>query len=275
MSESVDSRRGITAYKPPEGGPRFLSDVIIELGLTDTPHVDKAVEEARASQSNVGEILVREGRLSDDDLAHALAARYGLNHIDLAAFEVDPDAANLLPQTAAQRYRAIPLAFGDDGTLHVAMADPSDSLALRDIAFVTHLDVRPCVAAANAISTLAQRLPLSPREGGGSRFPGSTDEPEGASGAAPAAEEPEKPAPAVELEQLRAELDRANAQLALERARYERSVETMRLEFELERESRAASERELHASLMAAKVRSASLVREAQELAAALDDSAR
>jgi type IV pilus assembly protein PilB len=180
MSTSTEPRPGVTVYAAPEGGPRFLSDVIIELGLADEEHVNRAVEEARQSGATVGQILVGEGRLSEDDLARALAARYGLNHIDLNQFEVNPDAANLLPAPAAQRYKAIPLAFEADGSLLVAMADPSDSLALNDISFMTHLEVQAAVAAANLISDLADRLPLppsdsagSPRRGGGRAREGS------------------------------------------------------------------------------------------------------
>ncbi len=142
-------RPGMTSYGTNEGGPRFLSDVIIELGLAQEEHVNRAVQDARLSRANVGQILVQEGRLTEDDLARALAARYGLSHIDMTEFEVDPDAANLLPPNVAQRYRAVPLAFEPDGSLLVAMADPSDSLALSDITFMTHLDVQASVAAAN------------------------------------------------------------------------------------------------------------------------------
>src|SRR5579884_3670585 len=163
-TDSDQARAGITVYEPPEGGPRFLSDMIIELGLADEEHVNRAVEEARLSGVTVGQILVQEGRLTEDDLARALAARYGLNHIDLNIFTVNPDAANLLPQAAAQRYKAVPLEFEPDGSLLVAMADPSDSLALNDISFMTHLEVQAAVAATDLIGDLAGRLPLPPSD---------------------------------------------------------------------------------------------------------------
>ncbi|MBV8431090.1 MAG: hypothetical protein JO244_08010, partial [Solirubrobacterales bacterium] len=215
------ARAGVTAYQPPEGGPRFLSDVIIELGLAGEAHVNRAVEEARQSGTTVGQILVQDGQLSEDDLARALAARYGLNHIDLNVFEVNPDAANLLPAPAAERYKAVPLAFEPDGSLLVAMADPSDSLALNDISFMTHLEVQAAVAASDLITGLAERLPLPPNESGGSSFPvaasGTPIEPPAqTNGAAPA---PTVPAPAPveavgtgELDELRAQLEQANSE---------------------------------------------------------------
>lgn len=227
---SVQPRPGLTPYQAREGGPCFLSDMIIELGFAETQHVEAAVEAARSSGETVGRILVREGRLSEDQLARALAARYGLNHIDLDEFAIDPEAANLLPTTSAQRYKAVPVGFEPDGSLLVAMADPSDSLALSDIAFMTHLEVRAVVAAADRMAELAASLPLPPNESGGSRFPvmASAPEPEPLtldppvptqefapppeSGASPPGTAPE-PAPAPAPVADSAELDLARAEL--------------------------------------------------------------
>jgi predicted nucleic acid-binding Zn-ribbon protein len=223
---TLEPRRGVTAYESREGAPVFLSDMIMELGFASKEHVEAAVETARSSGETVGRILVREGRLSEDQLARALAARYGLNHIDLAEFDVDPGAANLLPPAAAQRYRAVPVEFQLDGSLLVAMADPSDSLALNDIAFMTKLEVHAAVAAENLIAELVRRLPLPPSETRSSGFP--TPAP------APPAPEPFAPpaAPNPELSTLRAELDSVNTALDDERSKHAAVVAELRQELQ-------------------------------------------
>jgi predicted nucleic acid-binding Zn-ribbon protein len=274
---SVQPRPGLTPYPPREGGPHFLSDMIIELGFAETQHVEAAVEAARSSGETVGRILVREGRLSEDQLARALAARYGLNHVDLDEFTVDPEAANLLPPASAQRYKSVPVGFEPDGSLLVAMADPSDSLALSDIAFMTHLEVRAVVAAADRMAELAASLPLPPNETGGSRFPvmASAPEPETLAfdspaptaefappapeaSMAPPAPAPEPiPAPVVdtaELDLARAELEGARSDLErtrseLEAIRLERDgmrsdIESARGELEVVRSERDAARAE-------------------------------
>jgi len=234
---TVEPRRGVTPYKPREGAPVFLSDMIIELGFAETAHVEAAVEAARSSGETVGHILVRQGALSEDQLARALAARYGLNHVDLDEFDVDPAAANLLPPQAAQRYHAVPIGFESDGGLVVAMADPSDSLALTDIAFMTGLEVHASVAAENLIKALVGELPLPVREGSGSSYPTPTPAP-------PPPEPfptpdtrhltPDTPPPppvpdlSVELASARMELDAANAALDAERSKHAQSVAELR-----------------------------------------------
>jgi MshEN domain len=235
---TVEPRRGVTPYKPREGAPVFLSDMIIELGLAEVTHVEAAVETARSAGETVGHVLIREGRLSEDQLARALAARYGLNHIDLDEFEVDPAAANLLPPAAAQRYRAMPVGFEPDGGLLVAMADPSDSLALSDITFMTHLEVHAAVAAENLIADLVKQLPLPPSENGGSSYPTPAPAPPLVAPDTPVSHDPfatpAAPAPppppdlSFELATARAELEAANTALDAERSSHARSVAELR-----------------------------------------------
>jgi hypothetical protein len=265
---TVEPRRGMTPYKAREGAPVFLSDMIIELGLAEEAHVEAAVETARSAGETVGHVLIREGRLSEDQLARALAARYGLNHLDLNEFDVDPAAANLLPPAAAKRYRAVPVGFETDGSLLLAMADPSDSLALSDIAFMTRLDVMAAVAAENLIADLVTQLPLAPAEGGSSSYPVPAPAPPPLPPPAPVQAEPEPvfatappapPAPPVpdlshelatahaERDAARAEKDAARVELDAARAeldagRAELSAATAALDVERAKHAQSVAE---------------------------------
>ena len=67
-------------------------------------------------------------------------------------------AANLVNTTVAKRYQAVPVAFADKRTLLVAMADPSNVLAVDDIAIMTGYEVRVAVAPPDDITALISRL---------------------------------------------------------------------------------------------------------------------
>ena len=67
-------------------------------------------------------------------------------------------AANLVTTAAAKRYQAVPVSFVDKRTLLVAMADPSNVLAVDDIAIMTGYEVRVAVAAPDDIVALISRL---------------------------------------------------------------------------------------------------------------------
>ena len=149
---------GITRPARRHVGQRFLTDVIVELGLAPADRVEQAVEQARTSGTTPEQVLLDSGALGTDGLARAVAERHGLDHVDLTVFNVDLAAANLLPSSAAKRYDAIPIALDGDRALKVAMADPSNVHAIDDIALVTGYEVRPVVASPDDIAGLISRL---------------------------------------------------------------------------------------------------------------------
>src|SRR3954449_3797338 len=149
---------GITHPLKRHAGPRFLTDVIVELGFVERDRADAAVHAAREAATTPEEVLVGWGAISDDQLARAIAERNGLDHLDLTAFHVDMAAANVLSSAAAKRYDAVPVAFSGERSLVVAMADPTNVLAIDDIALMTGYDVRPAVASNEDIGGLIARL---------------------------------------------------------------------------------------------------------------------
>jgi type IV pilus assembly protein PilB len=153
-----DQMNGITkpTRKGSSGG--FLTDVIVEMGLATRRQVDDALESSRSLGTTPERVLVDTGALSHDALARALAERYGLDHLDLGVFSVDMSAANLVSTAVAKRYQAVPVAFADKRTLLVAMADPSNVLAVDDIAIMTGYEIRVAVAPPEDIAALVSRL---------------------------------------------------------------------------------------------------------------------
>jgi type IV pilus assembly protein PilB len=151
-------RTGITSPTRRGSSSRFLTDVIVEMGLVPRERVDEAVATSRSSGTTPEKVLVEDRVLSHDGLARALAERYGLDHLDLGVFSVDMSAANLVTTAAAKRYQAVPVAFVDKRTLLVAMTDPSNVLAVDDVAIMTGYEVRVAVAAAEDIVALISRL---------------------------------------------------------------------------------------------------------------------
>ena len=156
--ETAADWNGVIAPSRRGGTGGFLTDVIVSLGFTPRERVEEAISSARANGTTPEQLLVASGVLKPDQLARAIAERYGLDYLDLGVFKVDMTAANLVSTTAAKRYRAVPVSFVDQRTLLVAMADPSNVVAVDDIAIMTGYEVRPAVTSADDIARLVQRL---------------------------------------------------------------------------------------------------------------------
>jgi type IV pilus assembly protein PilB len=149
---------GLTPPTRRGGSGRHVLDVIVELGFVSRMSADVALEQSRGAGGHPERLLVQNGTITEDQLARAIAERHGLDHIDLAQFPVDMAAANLLGTIAAKRYEAVPVAYADERTLLVAMADPANVLAIDDIAIMTGLEVRAVVAGREDIAGLISRI---------------------------------------------------------------------------------------------------------------------
>ena len=149
---------GITSPRRRGGSGRFLTDVIVELGFTDRERAQKAIEDARSAGIPPERVLLEDRAITAEQLSHAIAERYGLDHLDLGVFHVDMAAVNLLSASAAKRYSAVPVAFVNERTVLLAMADPANVLAVDDVALLTRMDVKPAVASAEDIAALIGRM---------------------------------------------------------------------------------------------------------------------
>ncbi|HEU5141556.1 MAG TPA: ATPase, T2SS/T4P/T4SS family [Solirubrobacterales bacterium] len=136
----------------------FVTDVLVDLGYVNDDQARQAVEGARTAARPPERLLVEQGAITAEQLSRAVAERYGLDHVDLSVYQVDMAAANLISVNTARRYRALPVGFVDKETLLVAMADPTNVLAVDDIQIATALDCRVAVAAEEDIEALIGRL---------------------------------------------------------------------------------------------------------------------
>jgi type IV pilus assembly protein PilB len=178
--------KGITTPSRRGGSGRVLTDVVVDLGFVEQGVMDEAIARAEEAGALPERLLIKDGTLTDDQLARAVAERFGLDHIDLSVYRVDPDAAKLVTPAAAKRYQAVPVSFAGERTLMVAMSDPANVLAQDDIAVMTGYEVRPAVASPTDIEALLERLE-DPDFGNGATAPVEDDGEEST--------EPQRPGP--------------------------------------------------------------------------------
>jgi type IV pilus assembly protein PilB len=136
----------------------FVTDAIVDLGYASREQVEQAVEQGRTAGRAPEAILLESRIIDSEQLSRATAERYGLDFVDLAIFNVDMAAANLISVKSARRHRAIPIGFVDESTLLLAMADPANVLAVDDVQMATSLNCRVAVAPAHDVEALVGKL---------------------------------------------------------------------------------------------------------------------
>ncbi len=146
------------ASTAPPAPRRLLGDVITDLGFASRESVEAAVAASQAEGRLMGELLVERGVVSADQLARAVAQRFSLDYLDLAKQTIDPKAMSLLSGESARRLRAVPVALRPDGTLLVAVSEPSNVIAVDDVAMITGRATHPVVVAEEDLELLLTRI---------------------------------------------------------------------------------------------------------------------
>src|SRR5947207_13390716 len=138
-----------------------------ELLLKEKKITPDQLQQALAAQkSNGGKLgynLVKMGFVKDEEITALLSKQYGVPSINLAQFQIDPAVVKLVPPETAQKYQIIPLSRSG-ASLTIAMTDPTNVFAMDDIKFMTGYNVEPVVASEIAIIEAVQRY--YPAKGG-------------------------------------------------------------------------------------------------------------
>jgi type IV pilus assembly protein PilB len=140
---------------------RRIGEIVVALGFATEAEVNSAVEEARKTGRATGRVLYDRGTINKNQLAQAIAARTQISYIDLRNLELEERALNAIDGNTAARYRAVPVQYIDDDTLLVAIAEPSNVLAVDDIALMTGLNVRAALTTEEQLEELLSRLSRS------------------------------------------------------------------------------------------------------------------
>jgi type IV pilus assembly protein PilB len=140
-----------------------LGDRLIAEGLITPEQLNSALAAQKGTRDKLGSILVRVGALSEDKLLGFLSRQYNVPAMTLSQLEIDPEVLKLVPGPLAEKLEVLPIRRSGN-TLTLAMADPTNVLALDDVAFMTNLQIQPVVASEMALRQAIDRFYNTPGE---------------------------------------------------------------------------------------------------------------
>ncbi|HKA59276.1 MAG TPA: type IV-A pilus assembly ATPase PilB [Gemmatimonadales bacterium] len=133
-----------------------LGEILVREGLITMEQLRKALLEQKSSGMRLGYTLVKLGFIGENDVSKMLARQYRMPAVDLSRFEVDPKILKLLPPDIASKHTVLPLKR-EGRTLTVAIADPNNVAAIEDIKFITRCDVFPVIAGEYTLRNAIER----------------------------------------------------------------------------------------------------------------------
>jgi type IV pilus assembly protein PilB len=132
---------------------RTIGTILIERGSLDPDKLPAVLEQLASTKQRFGEICVREGFVSGEQLAMALAEQFNLEYSDLTDFRMNEEILNALPPEAIYRFRFVPLEMKPE-CLVVAVSDPSDVIKLDDLELLVDRPLQINIASEAAISSV-------------------------------------------------------------------------------------------------------------------------
>jgi MSHA biogenesis protein MshE len=134
-----------------------LGDLLVEQKVISSADLDIALAAQKKSGRRLGRIIVESGLAGENDIAQALARQLSIPFVDLRKFSPDASILQLLPETQARRFRAMPLARRDGG-IFVGMADPTDLSAYDEVARLIQEAIQLAVVAEGDLMAAIDRL---------------------------------------------------------------------------------------------------------------------
>ncbi len=127
-----------------------LGELLVRDHVISAEQLNLAQDEARKSGARLGNTLVKTGAIAEEELTSFLSKQYGVPAIDLADYEIESEVIALIPKDVAIKHQVVPINRAGS-SLIVAMADPSNILAIDDLKFVTGYNIEVVVASDVAI----------------------------------------------------------------------------------------------------------------------------
>ena len=121
-----------------------IGDLLVREGLITQDQLTTALADARLHGSRVGYSLIKLGFVAEEDLTRMLARQYRVPAVDLNRVNLDRRIIKLVPTALALKHLVLPLRRVGR-KLTVAMANPADSRAIEDLTFVTRFDIEPVI----------------------------------------------------------------------------------------------------------------------------------
>jgi type IV pilus assembly protein PilB len=102
-----------------------LGEILVKKGLISQENLDNALGFQRRSRTLLGTILVEMGFIDEKELYEALSEQFGLELVSISNLEIDWELVEMFPKSLILEHRCFPVSKTED-TLIVGVDNPLD-----------------------------------------------------------------------------------------------------------------------------------------------------
>ena len=145
-------------------GKQLLGELLIEQNLVSQDDIDSALRVQVGGNRRLGHILVRMKAITADELAETLARQLNIPITSIPQ-KFSREISRILPRYLCRQFGVIPLELKENNILDIAMANPSDEEAISDLENYTGKVIKPCLARHSEIEReIGRRIPLTMKD---------------------------------------------------------------------------------------------------------------
>jgi MSHA biogenesis protein MshE len=110
-----------------------LGEILVQQKLLTEDQLNQALADQKRTGRKLGRVFVENGFVTEEQISGALARQLGIPYLNLKFYNINQDVVRLLPETQARRFRALVLEDRPE-TVLVGVSDPTDLFAYDEIA---------------------------------------------------------------------------------------------------------------------------------------------
>ena len=123
----------------------YLVEILVDLGFVTAEQVEALRPEAQTAGVGVVDLMVANKVIRPADVTQAKAAHFGAEVVSLSEMRLTDDVLSAIPRHIAKKYRVVPV-FKHDGSITVALSDPSDLDTIDSLNHLLHGQIEVRVA---------------------------------------------------------------------------------------------------------------------------------
>ena len=123
----------------------LLGEILLKETGVKPERIEHALQVQSERGGRLGDLLVAQKEVNEEELAHALATQLGLDYAGKLPKELDIALIEKIPINFAKQYRFLPVSK-ENGIVRIATSEPLEVFALDDLRLLLQAQVEVCLA---------------------------------------------------------------------------------------------------------------------------------
>jgi type IV pilus assembly protein PilB len=127
-----------------------IGEFLLSDGKITQEQLDTALELQKKQPGKLGSVLIKQGYITEEDIAQVLSKQFGYPSINLSKFDIGDKVLELIKPDMARKHIIMPV-HRIGSILTLAMADPSNLFIQEEIRFSTNLRIQAVISPESSI----------------------------------------------------------------------------------------------------------------------------